>query len=90
MIIEIVAESVLWFHAFTHYDIISNTMSPCEIIAGMTLDYNCHCKHQYQDYVQTYDQHNSTARWELLYDPLYRTPSQSQKYHASAHAQRGH
>ena len=26
----------------------------------MTLDYNCHCKHQYGDYVQTHEQHNST------------------------------
>ena len=35
-------------------------MSPREIITGMTLKYNFHCKHQYGDYVQTDEQHKST------------------------------
>ena len=51
MIIELVAASVFWFHALPHHDGISNTMSPHEIITGMTLDYNCHYKHQHRDYV---------------------------------------
>ena len=40
--------------------IIYHNMSPCEIITGMTLDYNCNCKLQYGDYVQTHEQHNRT------------------------------
>ena len=59
MIIDLVAASVFWFHDFPHHDGISTTMSPREIITGMILDYNCHCKHQYGDYVQTREQHNS-------------------------------
>ena len=35
-------------------------MNPREIITGTTLDYNCHCKHQYGDYIQTHEQHNIT------------------------------
>ena len=60
MIIELVDASVFWFHDSPHHDSISTTMSTCEIITGMTLDYNRHCKHQYGDYVQTHEQHNST------------------------------
>ena len=60
MIIELVAASVFWLHAFPHHDVISTTMSPRDIITGMTFDYNRHCKHQYGDYVQTHEQHNST------------------------------
>ena len=60
MIIELVAASVFWFHVFPHHDGISTTMSPHEVITGMTLDYNHHCKHQYDDYVQTHDQHYNT------------------------------
>ena len=51
MIIEIVAASVFWFHDLPHNYGISTTMIPREIITGMTLDYNFHCKHQYGDYV---------------------------------------
>ena len=60
MIIDLVHGSVFWFHALPHNDTISTTMSPHEIITGMTLDYNRHCKHQYGDYVHTHEQHNST------------------------------
>ena len=60
MIIELVDANNFWFHAFPHNDGISNTMSPREIITGMTLDYNFHCKHQYGDHVQTHEHNNST------------------------------
>ena len=60
MIIELVFARVFWFHAFPHHDGISTTMSPREIITGMTLEYNHHCKHQYGDYVQTHEQHDNT------------------------------
>ena len=54
IIIEFIYASVFWFHAFPHHDGISTTMSTREIITGTTLDYNCHCKHQYSDYIQTH------------------------------------
>ena len=60
MIIELVSESVFWFHVFPHHDGISTTMISREIITGMTLDYNHHCKHQYGDYVQNHDKHDNT------------------------------
>ena len=60
MIIELIAASVFLFHAFPHHDGISTTMIPHDIITGMTLDYNHHCKHQYGDYVQTNEQHDNT------------------------------
>ena len=60
MIIELVAASVFWFHTLPHHGGISTTMSPRDIITGMTLEYNHHCKHQYGDYVQTHEQHDNT------------------------------
>ena len=60
IIIKLVDASVFWFHDLPHHYGISTTMSPRDIITGITLDYNCYCKHQYGDYVQTHDQHNST------------------------------
>ena len=51
VIIELLAAIVFWFHAFPHHDSISTIMSTREIITGMTLDCNHHCKHQYGDYV---------------------------------------
>ena len=60
MIIELVAASVFWFRAFPHHDGISTTIITRDIITGMNLDYNCHCKHQYGDYVQNNEKHNST------------------------------
>ena len=66
IIIELVAVSVFWFHAFPHHDSISTTISPREIITDMTLDYNHHCKQQYDDYVQTHDQHENTMSLQTI------------------------
>ena len=67
MIIDLVATSVFWFHVFPHHDSISTTMSPREILTGITLDYNHHCKHQYGDYVKTHDQHDNTMSLRTIF-----------------------
>ena len=66
MIIELVSESVFWFHVFPHHDGISTTIIPRDIITDMTLDYNHHCKNQYGYYVQTHEKHdNIISLWKI-------------------------
>ena len=81
MIIDLIAASVFWFHDLPHHDGILTTMSPRDIITGMTLDYNRHCKHQYSDYVQTHEQHNSTMSPQKIGDIALRPTGNEQGGH---------
>ena len=81
MIIEIVAASAFWFHALPHHNGISTTMNPHEIITGMILDYNHHCKHEYGDYVQTHEQHDNPMSLQTIGDTAMRPSGNEQSGH---------
>ena len=60
LVIEMAKQSMFWLHAFPHPDGISADMSPWEIVTGVKLDYNKHCKYQFGQYVQTHEQTDNT------------------------------
>ena len=60
LVIEMAKQSMFWLHAFPHPDGISADMSPWEIMTGVKLDYNKHCKYQFGQYVQTHEQTDNT------------------------------
>ena len=60
LVIEMAKQSVFWLHAFPRSDGISADMSPREIVTGVKLDYNKHCKYQFGQYVQTHEQTDNT------------------------------
>ena len=60
MVIEMANHAVYWLNSFPHPDGISDTLSPRTIITGQTINYNCHCRYEYGEYVQTHEQHDNT------------------------------
>ena len=64
MIIELVYYCGFWLNSFPAHGGISPTLSPRTIIAGMTIDYNHHCKLEFGTYAQVHEEHDNsmTAR----------------------------
>jgi hypothetical protein len=60
MIIEMIYYSTFWLNSFPPADVVSETISPWGIVAGMQLDYAKHCKLGFGTYVQTHEEHNKT------------------------------
>ena len=60
LVIEMAKQSVFWLHAFPRSDGISRDMSPREIITGVRLDFNRHCKFEFGQYVQTHEETDNT------------------------------
>jgi hypothetical protein len=47
LVIEMVKSSNFWLNSFPHLKGISRTMSPRDIVTGMKVDYNAHCKYEF-------------------------------------------
>ena len=60
MTIEMVKNAVMWINAFPPKEGISTSVSLREIVTGMKLDYNKHCKIQFGSYVQTHEDNEPT------------------------------
>jgi hypothetical protein len=60
MIIEWINYCVFWLNSYPAVGGISDTMSPRTIVTGTTINYNNHCKLEYNAYVQTHEKHNNS------------------------------
>lgn len=60
MIVELVYSMTLWLHAFPARDGVSSTISPRELVTGVTIDASRHCVIPFGAYVQTHEQHDNT------------------------------
>jgi hypothetical protein len=60
MIKELVTACIFWLNMFLPTDEVSKTISPCALMAGFTLDYNCHCCLEFGTYVQTHEEHDNS------------------------------
>ena len=54
---ELVSSCVFWLKICPRKSGVSNTMSPRNIITGLTIDYLNHCKINFGKYVQTHESH---------------------------------
>jgi hypothetical protein len=59
MTVERVYANVFWLNMFPAVDGVSDSISPCGLIAGLKLDYNKHCRMEYGTYVQTHKEHDN-------------------------------
>jgi hypothetical protein len=57
-----VLASVFWLNMFPPEDGVSDSISPRELIAGLKLDYNKHCKLEFGSYVQVHEDHDNTKQ----------------------------
>jgi hypothetical protein len=62
MVIEMVQASMFWLNMFPPTDGISTTISPCELIARLQIDYNKHCKLEFGSYIQVHEDHDNTMQ----------------------------
>lgn len=60
LVIKMAKQSVFWLNAFPKQNGVSDTISPHTIITGQKLDYNCQCKFQFGEYVQTHEEHDNS------------------------------
>jgi hypothetical protein len=60
MLVEMVQASVFWLNMFPPEDGVSDTISPRELIAGLKIDYNKHCKTEFGAYVQVHEDHDNS------------------------------
>ena len=60
MIIKLGNQVVFWLNAFPALDGTSNTLSPCTIVTGLTLNHDRHCSYEYVKYVQTHEEHDNS------------------------------
>jgi hypothetical protein len=62
IVVERVHASVFWLNMFPPEDSVSDSISPRELIAGLKLDYNKHCKLEFGSYVQVHEDHDNTMQ----------------------------
>jgi hypothetical protein len=62
MIVEMVQSSVFWLNMFPPKDGVSTTISPRELLTGLKIDYNKHCKIEYGSYVQVHEDHDNSMQ----------------------------
>lgn len=60
MVIELVYAMTFWLHAFPARDGVSATVSPRELVTGLVLDANKHCRIPFGAYAQTHEEHDNT------------------------------
>ncbi|MEM9592233.1 MAG: reverse transcriptase domain-containing protein, partial [Pseudomonadota bacterium] len=60
MVIELVYAMTFWLHAFPARDGVSETVSPRELVTGIVLDANKHCRIPFGAYAQTHEEHDNT------------------------------
>lgn len=56
---DMVSSTMFWLNGFPAPNGVSTTMSPREIVTGMTVDYNKHCRIEFGAYAQTHEEHSN-------------------------------
>ena len=62
MTIELIYASVFWLNTFPATDGVSDTLSPRELIVGLKIDYNRHCRVEYGTYVQVHEETDNSLK----------------------------
>jgi hypothetical protein len=60
MIIELIHYCTFWLNAFPHADVLSDVLSPRNIVSGLGIDFNRHCKIEFGAYAQVHEDHNNS------------------------------
>ena len=78
MIVEIVLGQFFWLNVFNNKYGFYKTMSPCQIMSGLKIDYHWHCRIYCGQYVQTYEHHGNNimerteVNIELLHNVIWK------------------
>ena len=59
LVLEMAKSAVFWLNSFPHANGVSHTISPREVVTGLRIDYNKHCKYEFGEYVQTHEEHTN-------------------------------
>ena len=66
LVLEMAKSAVFWLNSFPHANGVSHTISPREVVTGLRIDYNKHCKYEFGEYVQTHEEHtNGMEPWTI-------------------------
>jgi hypothetical protein len=60
MIIELIYYCTFWLNAFPHPDGVSDVLSPRNIVSGLGIDFNKHCKIEFGAYAQVHEDHDNS------------------------------
>ena len=60
LVIKMAKTAVFWPNAFPVMGGASQDLSPRTIITGQQVDYKCHCRFEFGEYVQTHEAHNNS------------------------------
>ena len=60
LIIEMLYAANYWLNMFPHKGGISQTMSPCTLLTGLTMNYHRHCCLEFGEYVQTHEENDNS------------------------------
>ena len=58
-VLEMVKSAVFWLNSFAHANGVSLTISPIEVVTGLWIDHNRHCKYEFGGYVQTHEENTN-------------------------------
>ena len=59
LVLEMAKSAVFWLNSFPHANGVSHTISPREVVTGLRIDHNKHCKYEFGEYVQTQEEHTN-------------------------------
>ena len=59
-VIEMTKTAVFWLNTVPMMGGASQDLSPRTILMGQQMDYKCHCRFQFGEYVQTHEEHNNS------------------------------
>jgi hypothetical protein len=76
MVIELVMGVDFWLNSWCSKGGVSDTLSPREILTGIKLDANRHCKFQFGDYILSHNETDNTMRARAN-DAIYMRPTGS-------------
>ena len=60
LIIEMLYAANYWLNMFPCKGGISQTISPCTLLTGLTMNYHRHCRLEFGEYVQTHEEHDNS------------------------------
>ena len=60
IIIEMLYAANYWLNMFSRKCRISQTMNPCTLLTGLTMNYHRHCRLEFGEYVQSHEQHDNS------------------------------
>ena len=59
LVLEMAKSAVFWLNSFPHANGMSHTISPREVVTGLQIDHNKHCKYEFGEYVHTHEEHTN-------------------------------